>query len=161
MDKGHYKRRDRLVKEKRHDTYRESGKWPEPTICTICQSVFSQGRWTWKTIVDEVNKTTCPACQRIQDNYPAGIFELTGDFFNKNKKEILNLIHNEEEKEKGEHPLERIMEIQEQEDRTTITTTGIHVARRIGEAVANAYKGDLVLTYGEGEKTIRLSWSRQ
>lgn len=160
MDKGQFKRRDRLVKEKRHDTYRESGKWPEPTICTECQSVFSQGRWTWKREPPEAKKVVCPACQRIHDNYPAGTLELKGDFFNLNRSEILNLIHNEEKKEKGEHPLERIMEIQEEESQTIITTTGIHIARRIGEAVAHAYQGDLAFTYGEGEKTIRLSWTR-
>lgn len=160
MDKGQYKRRDRLVKEKRHDTYRESGKWPEPTICKECRAVFSQGRWTWKELDAGANEAVCPACQRVNDNYPAGIIELSGDFFVRNQREILNLIHNEENKEKGEHPLERIMEIFKEKDKTTITTTGVHIARRIGEAVGNAYKGELEFTYGDGEKSIRLSWSR-
>jgi hypothetical protein len=73
---------------------------------------------------------------------------------------MLNLIHNEEKDEKGERPLERIMEITEEEEQTLITTTGIHIARRIGEAVSRAYKGDLSFNYGDGEKSIRMSWDR-
>jgi len=41
-----------------------------------------------------------------------------------------------------------------------VTTTGIHVARRIGEALARAYKGDLSYQYAEGEKRIRVYWRR-
>ncbi len=46
MDKGLYERQDRLIKEKRHDVYREWGKWPEPTICTGCSALFLNGRWS-------------------------------------------------------------------------------------------------------------------
>ena len=73
---------------------------------------------------------------------------------------MLNLIRNEEKEEKGEHPLERIMDITMEDEQTLITTTGIHIARRVGEAVSRAYKGDLSFTYGDGEKTIRMLWDR-
>ena len=32
------------------------------------------------------------------------------------------------------------------------------MARRIGEAVARAYQGNLNFTYGDNEKTIRVQW---
>ena len=41
-----------------------------------------------------------------------------------------------------------------------ITTTGVHVARRIGDALGRSYQGDLNFTYGAGEKSIKVSWSR-
>lgn len=161
MDKGQYGRRDRLVQEKRHDTYREAGKWPEPTMCTRCQAVFMGGRWCWTEEAPiDPNRVVCPACQRISDNIPAGIVDMRGDFYAKNRDEINNLIRNEEKLEKGEHPLERIMAIEDQDDHTLITTTGIHIARRIGEAVSRAYQGNFSFTYGDGEKTIRVFWSR-
>jgi NMD protein affecting ribosome stability and mRNA decay len=161
MDKSSYGRRDRLVQEKKHDMYRESGKWPEPTLCTQCQSIFQNGRWVWADVPQaKVHSVTCPACQRIADNYPAGYVELKGDFFIKNRQEIGNLILNEEKLEKSERPQERIMAIDEDDNSTMITTTGVHIARRVGEAISRAYKGDLVFTYGDGEKSIRVAWNR-
>jgi NMD protein affecting ribosome stability and mRNA decay len=160
MDKGQYGRRDRLVQEKRHDTYREDKKWPEPTVCTQCNAVYIQGRWTWHEPPIKANKVACPACQRIADNYPAGYMEIKGSFFRKHREEMLNLIRNEEKQEKGEHPLERIMAITEEDEQTIIRTTGIHIARRIGEVLSRAYQGDLSFTYGDGEKTIRVLWDR-
>ncbi len=43
MDKGIYKRQDRLIKEKRHDVYQEWGKIPESTLCTECGALFLNG----------------------------------------------------------------------------------------------------------------------
>ena len=161
MDKGKFGRRDRLIQEKKHDTYKEDKKWPEPTLCTKCRSVFQNGRWDWADEPSgEVNSATCPACRRIAHNYPAGHVELKGDFFTKHQEEIRNLIRNEEKLEKGEHPQERIMDIEQTEDGSVITTTGIHIARRIGDAISKAYQGDLAFTYGDGEKTIQVTWSR-
>ncbi len=160
MEKSQYRRRDRLVKEKRHDTYKEDKKWPEPTACTECNSVYLEGRWTWYEPPVNANKVLCPACQRIAENYPAGYLELKGSFFQQHRQEMLNLIHNEEKLEKTAHPLERIMVINEENELILITTTGIHIARRIGEAISRAYQGDLSFTYGDGEKTIRVFWNR-
>lgn len=160
MDKGQHGRRDRLLKEKRHDTYKEGKKWPEPTACTKCNSVYLEGRWTWYEPPVNANRVICPACQRIIDGYPAGTLTLSGDFFGIHRDEMLNLINNEEKLEKGEHPLERIMKIVREDDHVLITTTGIHIARRIGEAISRAYQGDLSFTYGDGEKTIRILWNR-
>ncbi|MBC8208002.1 MAG: ATPase [Desulfobulbaceae bacterium] len=160
MDKGQFGRRDRLVQEKSHDTYKEDGKWPEPTLCTGCSAVFAGGRWSWKDAPDKANTVLCPACQRINDNFPAGTIDLAGSFYGKHREEILNLIRNEEKLEKGEHPLERIIHISETEGGGNITTTGIHIASRIGKAIHRAYQGELSASYGDGEKTIRISWSR-
>lgn len=52
------------------------------------------------------------------------------------------------------------MAMQEEDELILITTTGIHIARRIGEAISRAYQGDLTFTYGDGEKTIRVFWNR-
>lgn len=161
MDKGNFGRRDRLVQEKRHDMYLEKEKWPEPTLCIKCRSVFENGRWGWGDAPPAgAHSVTCPACQRIADNYPAGYVELKGEFFIKHRQEIGNLILNEEKLEKGEHPQERIMAIEEDNDGTAITTTGVHIARRIGEAISRAYKGELKFSYGDWEKSIRVAWSR-
>ena len=53
------------------------------------------------------------------------------------------------------------MAIEAGQSQTLVTTTGIHVARRIGEALARAYKGDLSYQYAAAEKRIRVYWQRQ
>jgi len=161
MDKGKYGRRDRLVQEKRHDPYAPREKFPEPTVCKECGAVFMEGRWKWmENPPEKANKGLCPACRRIKEHLPAGTILLTGKFLNTHKQEIMNLLRNEEIAEKNEHPMERIMEIIEEPEKITILTTGVHVARRIGKAVHNSYQGDFDFHYGDGEKTISVSWHR-
>lgn len=158
MDKGKFGRRDRLVKDQYHDTYREGKKRTEPSVCPQCGAVFSGGRWAWSEAPEGAASFICPACQRVADDFPAGYVELQGAFFELRRDEILNLVKNEEKQEKGEHPLERIMQVRTENGHTLITTTGVHMARRIGEAVVRAYQGDLTFTYGDNEKTIRVNW---
>ena len=160
MDEGRKSRRDRLVQEKRHDTYRQRGKWPEPTVCKECGSLFQDGRWSWNRAAEGANRVVCPACQRIADNYPAGYVEIRGTFFQQHREELLNLIRNEEKLEKGEHPMERIISIADEGEHTIVTTTGVHIAQRIGKALSRAYEGDFSFQYGEDEKSIRVWWSR-
>ena len=73
---------------------------------------------------------------------------------------MLNLIRNVEAKEKANHPLERIMAIEERPDCTLVSTTGIHVARGIGSSLSSAYAGDLSLRYLDGETGIQVRWVR-
>lgn len=160
MDKGQFGRRDRLVQERRHDTYQERKKCCGPAVCATCGAMFVGGRWTWQEAMEGADTIVCPACARIADNYPAGQVTIKGPFFKQHREELLNLVRNAEDRAKGEHPLERLMAIAEEKDQTMITTTGIHLARRIGEALASAYQGELDFTYGEAEKTIRVTWSR-
>jgi NMD protein affecting ribosome stability and mRNA decay len=160
MQRGSYQRNDRLIKEKRHDAYKEREKWPEPTLCTECGALFVNGRWTWKKATRKVMMALCPACQRSADNYPAGFIKMKGEFFQEHFQEIFNLIYNIEEQEKGEHPLERIMAVSDAEDHTLVTTTGVHIARRIGEALSRSYKGEYTFQYAEAENRLRVSWQR-
>lgn len=157
-----YSRKDRLIKETRHDVYREKNKWPEPTLCSECGASFINGRWSWEkpTLQVGLHEATCPACRRVIDHCPAGYVDITGPFFGEHRMDILNLIYNTEKREKEGHPLERIMAVNHGGDRTVVTTTGTHLARRLGEALASAYKGNLSFHYAEAEDVIRVSWQR-
>lgn len=154
-------RRDRLIKEKSHHVFRDRTKLSEPSICTDCGAVYSGGRWLWlEEPPAKAEKTRCAACQRIASNYPAGYIQLRGDFLRSHQDEIMNLIHNVEKTEKNSYPMERIIKIQVLDEMVEVTTTGVHVARRIGEALARAYQGDFSFQYGEDEKLIRVYWAR-
>lgn len=153
-------RRDRLIKKKRHDVYEEPLKLPDNTMCPQCGALVVNGRWTWETTGEKVNETLCPACRRIAEDSPAGTIEISGDFFKEHQREILNLIKNVGNTQKAERPLERIISIVEGEDGVVVATTGIHVARRVGEALSRSYKGDLEVQYLDDETGVRVYWHR-
>lgn len=56
--------------------------------------------------------------------------------------------------------MERIIKIIDENGGTTVSTTGIHLARRLGEAIHRAYQGNYDLQYLEDEKFVRISWER-
>ena len=76
------------------------------------------------------------------------------------KGEILHLACHQEEQEKPEHPLHRIMAIDEQGDAIVVRTTDIHLPRRIGEALQHAYHGELDFRYEEETYFLRVHWTR-
>ena len=72
----------------------------------------------------------------------------------------MHLVHNVEKRERTEHPLKRIMAVEEEDSATLVTTTDIHLARGIGEALHHAYQGDLAFHYNPQEYLLRISWER-
>ncbi|WP_456464719.1 BCAM0308 family protein [Persephonella sp.] len=154
-------RKDRLIQEYIHDPYFTKEKYPDPSICERCGVVFHEGVFQWiEPPPKNAEKMICPACRRIEDRYEGGIVVLEGDFLKSHKEEIINLIRNVEQNEMAYRPLERIINMEDEGDKITITTTYEHLARRIGEAVHRAYKGDLNFKYPEGTKYIRVHWKR-
>ncbi len=152
--------RARMVQERSNDTYKTKAKLAEPTVCATCGAVYRKGRWTWDPRPADAAETTCPACQRIRDRYPAGHLQLSGAFVMQHRAEILGTARNEETTEKAEHPLARIIAIEDHGDGIEITTTDTHLARRIGEALHHAFEGDLKFSYGEDEALLRAEWRR-
>jgi hypothetical protein len=150
---------DNLFQERVHDAYKLKGKLPEPSVCPQCGAVFHEGRWQWITAPAGAHKETCSACHRIHDHFPAGFVTLKGLFFNTHRDEIMHLVHNEEKRERSEHPLKRIMEVEDQGYSTLVTTTDIHLARGIGEAIHRAYKGELKYHYNPEQNLLRVSWA--
>ncbi len=150
--------RDRLMLGDRDDAYERQGKPSEPTECPQCHAVFHHGHWTWEHAPENAHRTLCPACRRAKDHYPAGFVTLEGPFFTAHMDEIMRLIHNIEEREKGEHPLKRIMSLEKQDGSVTVTTTDVHLARGIGDAVQRAYQGDLEFQYNDSERMLRVHW---
>ena len=84
----HPVRRDRLVQETRHDTYKAKHKLPEPTVCPQCGAVFHDGRWQWLVKPAQAHEEMCPACHRIHDDYPAGYVSVNGPFFKDHRSDL-------------------------------------------------------------------------
>lgn len=143
-----------------HDPYQQRLKLSEPAVCSDCGAVYHQGRWQWIAPPAQAAKARCSACERIHDNMPAGYVSIRGEFAKEHRDELLKLIHHLEEREKTEHPLQRIMAIDMQDDIVTITTTDIHLARGIGEALHHAYQGELDFHHEKGDYHLRVRWER-
>jgi len=91
-----------------------------------------------------------PACRRIEDELPAGVVTLRGDFAREHKEEMIHLARHQEAAEKKEHPLNRIINIEESVEGIVITTTDIHLPRRIGEAIQRAFHGQIDDIFDKG-----------
>jgi hypothetical protein len=160
-------RRDQLRQEREHDTYKRQHKPPEPSACPDCGAIFHAGHWQWGLRRPDSNEVICPACHRIRDNFPAGFLHVGGHFFTTHRDEILSLIRHHAEKARAEHPLARIITTKKDDERKSgsedgilVTTTDIHLARDLGEALHHAYHGDLEFHYNEAEKLLRVGWQR-
>ena len=154
-------RHDRLLQETEHDSYMARGKLPEPTVCEHCGAVYHGGRWQWGiSAAADAHRASCPACQRVRDHYPAGFVLLEGDFLQTHRPEIVHLVYNEAERQRAEHPLQRVMSIEEVEGGINVSTTDIHLARTIGEALHRAYRGELEFHYNPEQTLLRVHWSR-
>ena len=102
----------------------------------------------------------CPACRRIDEGSPAGYISLSGTFFAAHRSEVLARVRNCETKEKSTHPLERIMATTAASGGVLVTTTSVHLARLIGHALHNAFKGDLSQSYNREDNLLRVRWRR-
>jgi NMD protein affecting ribosome stability and mRNA decay len=150
---------DRQIEEVVHDPYQARAKPPEPSACPNCGIVFHQGRWQRLPRPTDARDHICPACHRTHDHFPAGYVTLSGEAMTSRREELMRLVRHEETKEKSDHPLHRIMEIEDQPDKIVITTTDVHLPRRIGEAVRRAFRGDLDVKYSPDEYTVRVNWT--
>lgn len=154
-------RQDRLLQDGVHDPYFVKQRYRDPSVCEKCNVVFRNGNFEWvKSIPPNASKMVCPACRRIEDKFEGGVVSLEGGFLLQHKSDIMNIIANVEKAEQTSRPLERIISLTDSDGKVEILTTYEHIARRIGEAIHKAYKGELTVQYPEGEKYARVFWRR-
>ena len=142
------------------DAYRPGAK-PRGTVqCPGCKAVFRKGRWIWGAPPAGALKSRCPACLRIAEGSPAGYITMAGSFFTAHRNEVLARVRHCEQKEKTTHPLERIMAIEAAKGGVLVTTTSVHLARRVAHALEISFKGTLSLSYNHQDNLLRVRWSR-
>jgi hypothetical protein len=152
--------RDRIYDDKRHDPYQERGKYKEPAICSTCNAVFHDGRWQWASPPPGAREARCPACRRTQDRMPAGFLTLAGAVVSAHRDELLALVRHVAAREREQHPMHRIIQIDESPDHVVVTTTDVHLPQRIAEAVKHAHHGEFEISYGHDEYSVRVHWQR-
>lgn len=151
---------DRLIRELEHDPYHSKRKIAQPTACPNCGAIYKKGRWIWGEAPVGAHEQLCPACHRIQDKVPAAFLTLRGKFLAAHREEIINLIQNYVQRENAEHPLKRIINIEDQVEETIITFTDAHLAHGIGEAIHHAYEGKIDYKYTKEDILLRVTWTR-
>jgi len=147
-----------MTQPKHHDTYARKAKPENTRVCDQCGVVYHAGRWYWgEPPQADVIGGLCPACERIRDRYPAGTIRLPEDFLAQ-RDEVLNLIRNAEQAEKAEHPLERLMGVEDEGGGLVVTTTGIHLARAITSKLERRFHKEARIHYPEEQNLIQVSW---
>jgi NMD protein affecting ribosome stability and mRNA decay len=141
------------------DPHQGKKKLHEGTVCPQCGAVFHDGRWQWRAKGEGAVEELCAACRRINDRFPAGILTLRGPFAAEHKQEMLRLARHQEEVEKKEHPLNRIISVEEDAEGITINTTDIHLPRRIGETIKRAFHGELSAHFEQDGYFVRVNWT--
>lgn len=154
-------RRDQQPQAHTDDSYHAPKRLKTATHCTTCGATYDEGRWTWRAAPVDAIEQQCPACKRTQDRAPAGELVLSGAYLHGRRADIVALLNNQARDETSEHPLERIMEIDDGGDaEMTVRTTGVHLLRRLGKAMVRAHRGELKVHNPDGEGILRAEWKR-
>lgn len=130
----------------------------QPSVCQQCRAVFINGRWCWRDIPANADSVVCPACHRINQDYPAGYVTFEGPFYSSHSQEVMNLVSRHCAHEQAMRPLKRIIGLESNHNGVLITTTDIHLARSIGELVKRVYQGDLHFHFNSEENLLRVHW---
>jgi NMD protein affecting ribosome stability and mRNA decay len=143
------------------DPYQRQQKLRDGTVCPQCGAAFHSGRWQWTAAPQTAAEELCAACRRVNDKFPAGTLTLRGAFVREHKEEIIHLARHQEEAEKKEHPLNRIMSVEDDAEGITINTTDIHLPRRIGETLQRTWRGEFAVQFEEDGYFMRATWTRE
>lgn len=152
--------RKTLYEERLNDAYKLPQKLHEPTVCPKCGAVYHLGRWQWLPRPPDAREIICTACHRIADEAPAGYVNIEGQFASTHRDELMQLLLHHEEFARKEHPMERIIAIEENTEHTVVTTTDVHLARNLASALKAAFQGSLQLNYSKDENLLRAYWRR-
>lgn len=113
-------------------------------VCRLCDAAVGQN--------------ACPLYDRQTDVVARGCLRVEGKFLSLHHDSVEKFIRNEIRVAVKEAPLERVLGWHRHKgERTIITTTTESLARRLGEALVQAFGGDLrsVLLSGDGTGLIK------
>lgn len=136
-------------------------------LCTTCHAVFHRNRWTSDPklyqalkLNPKVNKSNCPACQKIDAGFPEGIVTLRGPYLWEHEDEIRTILKKEEDRAQRKNPLERIIRMTRQQDELVIETTEEKLAEHLGRVLHRAHQGELKISWAGDPDICRVSWER-
>jgi len=130
------------------------------TVCPECRASVHGGRWQWLQAAAGAAEFRCPACRRIDDDFPAGFLTIEGNFFDRHRVELMHLVQTRSNRAAADHPLRRLMSAADTPEGVLLTTTDTHLAREIGTALHESYGGALNFSYESDHEMVRVHWAR-
>jgi hypothetical protein len=133
--------------------------------CSGCGAFYYRRHWTltppgeFGTQV-HVHPVFCPACTKIKDRYPGGELRLAG-INDTERREVIRILRNEEERARAKNPLERIMGLEALEGGWKVETTTEKLAQRLGRAVRKARGGKVEYKWSRNNKYVRVCWEKE
>jgi hypothetical protein len=118
-------------------------------VCRNCPSFHDGKKWAmnrqkWEELRKQgAEEVLCEACRRIRDRVVGGIVYAEGPVLEERRDEVIRMLRREEEIESGRNHLCRILEIQQEGPRWTITTINQWMALHIAKQLRKAFKGRL------------------
>jgi hypothetical protein len=141
--------------------------FPDDTVCSHCGAIYFNQHWNRddkrRDLVmasGAANEIVCPGCTMVAERNPQGIVYISGDYWPQHREDILNLIRNEEGRGMATNPIERIIDIREEEDALIVETTNTKLAQHIGRALHKAHKGEVDYRWPDGDHLLRAYWER-
>jgi NMD protein affecting ribosome stability and mRNA decay len=139
----------------------------EPSLCSGCGAVYRRQRWQMDATESarlqrdkRAKLVLCPACRKIKDRYAEGIVTLCGSYLQAHKKEILNILRNEEERIMAKNPMARIIRMEDEDADLMIETTEEKLAEHLGRVLQRAHQGELKVAWTEKHDFCRVDWHR-
>lgn len=136
-------------------------------ICQECGALSTEKRWFYdeqlrqETIArGEPVFVICPGCRRVHDKRVDGVVTLSGAYLAAHRQDILNLLHNEEERSREKNPLARVLDTHDEDGKLVLLTTNERLAQRIGSVLKRAYSGTLQFVWSHQDRFVRVNWHR-
>jgi hypothetical protein len=141
----------------------------EPAYCPGCGAVYVKRHWSHlvaarvqaRTAGKPIDVRVCPSCRRARSGAPHGFLHVDGEFFTAHRAEIEQLLHNEVDRARVEHPLDQALAWETLVgDGLLVTTTTEHLAQRLGRALRDAYDGELHFGFSHENRLAHIWWRR-
>jgi len=88
------------------------------------------------------------------------VVTLSGSFVMPNRVALVANVRQQEQSERRDRPPNRIINIEQGEDRIVVNTTDVQLPVRIGEAIRRTFQGALERHFDENSYLIRVDWHR-
>ena len=143
-----------------HREYRAEARQSDGVACPECHASVRDGRWQWLEAEPDAAEVRCPACRRIDDDFPAGFVSIEGEFFDRHRVELMNLVQTRANRAVAEHPLRRLMGSSDTPEGVLLRTTDTHLAHEFGTALHDDYGGAVNFRYESDNEMLRVHWAR-